>query len=109
MEKLPGITLDYQAKARPPREAGALLYEMALYALKAAAESGADTIILKVTGEKAVTVRVIDDGKSRQRKNVLAIPVALAEAMGLRVTITTGKSTIVSISHAARSTTSRRP
>jgi signal transduction histidine kinase len=102
VEQAPEIELDFKTKAKPSREEGSLLYEMTLYALRAAAEAGADLFRIEVTGDKNVIVRVIDDGNAKQRPKALAVPIALAEAMGLRVTIATRKSTIVSIAHAHR-------
>jgi signal transduction histidine kinase len=108
-EKFPGlIRVSYSATAVLAPESAAALYEAAASALDKALESGSTRIAISVAGKRNVSLRVRDNGASRARSRLLAVPALLARQAGLKFAIATGKSTIVSISNARRRSVSRR-
>lgn len=94
------VQVAYSATASLSREDASAVYSAAAAAIRAAGDAGAKKIRVVVSGSSGVKARVSDDGRRSGRKRPLAVPMKLAEAAGLAVTITTIKSTIVSISHA---------
>lgn len=106
-EEDPRVEVTYSATAKPPREVASVLYETAAAAIRAAANAGAERIQVGVTGGAGLRLRVADDGRAAGRTRALAVTTKLAEAAGLAVTISTIKSTIVSISYAVRSSVGR--
>ncbi len=101
-ERDPRVSVAYSATARMSRETASALYEAAAAAIRAAQEADGKNIRVSVTGSAGVKVRIADDGRASRRGTTLAVPFKLAEAAGLAVTVTTIKSTIVSIRHAIR-------
>jgi signal transduction histidine kinase len=101
------VEVIYSTTAALSRETASALYGAAAAAIGAATDAGASRIKVGVAG--AGKIRIIDDGRAAGRKRALAVPIKLAEASGLTVALTTGKSTIVSISHAVRRSAGRRP
>ena len=101
------VELTYETTVTLSREIASSLYEAATAAIRAAVDAKAKRIEVSVTGKAGVRIRITDDGRAAGRGKALAIPTLLAEAAGLNVAITTGKSTIVSVSHAVRRPTGR--
>lgn len=98
----PRVHVFYETAAGWPREAGSSVFAMVAAAAEAALAASAREVIIRVTGSAKLTVRVEDDGRASGRKKALAVPMALAQAMGLVTAITTKQSTIVSIVYAHR-------
>ncbi len=101
------VELAYDTTVTLSREVASSLYEAAAAAIRAALDAKAKRIHVDVTGKAGVRIRITDDGRATGRAKALAVPTLLAEAAGLGVAVTTGKSTIVSVSHAVRRTTGR--
>jgi signal transduction histidine kinase len=101
------VELTYAATATLSRETASALYEAAAAAIRVSQEAGAKRIRVSVTGSTSVRIRITDDGRSIGRAKALSVPMRLAKAAGLGIAVTTGKSTIVSVSHAVRRTTGR--
>jgi signal transduction histidine kinase len=106
-ERDPRVQVSYSASATLPRETASAIYEVAAAAIRAAATSGAERIRVSLTGTAGIRARVTDDGRITGRSRSLAVPIKLAQAAGLTVTVTTIKSTIVLISHAVRRSAGR--
>jgi signal transduction histidine kinase len=104
-ENDPRVHVTYSATAMLSREAASALYEAAAAAIRTAADAGAKRVLVRVTGSAGMRVKIADDGRTAGRARALAVPLRLATASGLVVTVTTIKSTIVHISHAVRRTT----
>jgi signal transduction histidine kinase len=103
----PVVQLTYSATATLSRETAAALYDVASAAIRAAGKAGAERIRVSVTGTAGVRVRITDDGRSAGRIRALAVPKRLARAAGLAIELSTGKSTIVSVSYAVRRSAGR--
>ncbi len=106
-ERDPRVEIDYSATAVLSREAASTVYEAAAAAIRAAQDANAKQIHVEVKGTAGVRIRIIDNGRAAGRKQALAVPVRLAQAAGIAIEVTTGKSTIVSVSHALRRSTGR--
>ena len=103
----PRVDVTFSATAKPTREVASVLYEAAAAAIQAALNAGAERVQVSVTGSAGMRVRVSDNGRLAGRVRSLAIATKLAEAAGATVTISTIKSTIVSISYAVRRSAGR--
>ena len=103
----PRVEITFSATAKPTREVASVLYEAAAAAIRAALNAGAERVQVSVTGSAGMRVRVADNGRDAGRVRSLAIAIKLAEAAGATVTISTIKSTIVSISYAVRRSAGR--
>jgi signal transduction histidine kinase len=101
------VELAYTATATVSREVASTLYEAAAAAIRAAQDAKATRIRVNVTGTSGIRIRIVDDGRLAGRAQSLAVPMRLAQAAGLGIALTTGKSTIVSVSYAVRRTTGR--
>lgn len=106
-EREPRMELEYSATAQLPREVASTLYSTTLLVLDAAFRAGAEIARIRVTGNAGVKIRIQDNGRTQGRKRDLAVPALLAKAAGASVSVTTGKGTIVLISHANRRSTGR--
>ena len=89
----PRVEVTFSATAKPSREV--------------ALNAGAKRVRVRVTGSAGMRVRVADDGRVAGRLRALAITTKLAQAAGATVTISTIKSTIVSISYGVRRSAGR--
>jgi signal transduction histidine kinase len=98
----PRVEVAYSVTAALSREAASAIYDATAAAIRAAQEAGARKIRVTVAGSAGVRVRVADDGRAAGRARSLAVPIRLAEAAGVAVTVSTIKGTIVSINHALR-------
>lgn len=103
----PRVEIAYSATATLSREAASAVYEAAAAAIRAAGDAGAKQIHVGVSGTAGVRVRVADDGRVAGRVRALAVATKLARTAGVTVTISTIKSTIVSISYAVRRSAGR--
>ncbi len=103
----PRVEVTFSATAKPSREVASVLYEAAAAAIRAALNAGAKRVRVRVTGSAGMRVRVADDGRVAGRLRALAITTKLAQAAGATVTISTIKSTIVSISYGVRRSAGR--
>jgi signal transduction histidine kinase len=101
-EQQAGISVIYSATAKVPVEIAAALYEATSAAVSEAARHGAARIDVSVKGTSGVRIRISDDGRTSGRTRALSIARRLAREAGIIVEISTGKSTIVSISYAVR-------
>jgi len=103
----PAVELTYSATAVLSRETAAALYDLSAAAIRAAVNSEAERVRVNVTGTAGIRIRITDDGRSSGRTRALAVPVRLAQAAGLAIELSTGKSTIVSVSYAVRRSAGR--
>jgi signal transduction histidine kinase len=101
------VSVHYTATAALPEAAVTALYEAARAAVNAAVASGAARVAVSATGAAAVAIRIADNGRAAGRARALSIPARLARHAGLRMTVVTGKSTIVWIKYAVRSASGR--
>ncbi|MEO5922905.1 MAG: histidine kinase [Bryobacteraceae bacterium] len=106
-ERDPRIEITYTATTTLSREAASAVYEAAAAAIRAAQDAEAKQIRVHVTGTAGISIRITDNGRAAGRKRALAVPLRLAQAAGIAITVTTGKSTIVAVSHALRRSTGR--
>ncbi len=96
------VSVTCDATARPPREVVAALYEAAAAAVAAAFHAGASRVSVVASGKASLSIRVTDNGRRSGRARALSVAALLAHQDGLRLTVSTGKSTIVWIRYAAR-------
>jgi signal transduction histidine kinase len=106
-EQHEGIALVYSATTNVPVEIAAALHEAASAAVAEAARQGAERIDISVKGASGIRIRISDNGRTSGRTRALSIVQRIAREAGIVVEISTGKSTIVSISYAARRSASR--
>lgn len=104
-EQNSNIAVDYAASAKLPRPAAAAVYDAVAAAVEAAQRARAKRVHIEVSGEASLQVLVRDNG--RRGKRDLSVPRKLAEASGLRMTVTTRNDTIVSIAYGLRRTAGR--
>ncbi len=104
------IQLNYKVAAEVPLEDACALYEAAGAAVVAAAGPFAATrIAITARGARQVSIRIVDDGRTRGRVKALATARRIAEAHGISSTVVTRRSTIVLLRYAIRRTVSGRP
>jgi signal transduction histidine kinase len=96
------IVVSYAATAKIPAEIAAALHEAASAAVAEAVRHRAARIEISVKGTKGIQLRISDNGRTSGRSRTLSVTERLARQAGLAFVISTGKSTIVSISYAAR-------
>ncbi len=101
------VAVVYSATAQVPVEIAAALHEAASAAVAEAVRHQATRIDISVTDSRGIRVRISDDGRTPGRLRTLSIAQRLARQAGLALVISTGKSTIVSISYAVRRSTRR--
>jgi signal transduction histidine kinase len=101
------VAVMYSATAKVPVEIAAALHEAASAVVAEGARQGAARINISVKGTSGIRLRISDDGRPSGRVRSLSIAQRLAREAGLVVQISTGKSTIVSISYAVRRSTRR--
>ncbi len=103
-EKFPGrIQLAFSSPARPPVEVAAAIYAAAAAAVAdALARADATLIQVSVRGSKEMNVRVKDDGGVVRSHRTLALAALIARHAGLIFDVSTGKGTIVNITHVLR-------
>jgi signal transduction histidine kinase len=108
------IQLNYQVVAELPVDAACALYEAAGAAVAAAMGPFAATrIAITARGARLgprkvsrISIRIVDNGRSRGRAKALRAACRIAEAQGLSMTLATKQDTIVLIRYALRPPTS---
>jgi signal transduction histidine kinase len=97
------IKLTYTSSVQLPPDAGVVLYEAASAAMAGAVENPRTTRIdVSVSGSKSVKVVVKSNGQPARVSGALAMAMLMARHSGLTVETSTGKGTIVCITHALR-------
>lgn len=106
-EENPALEIAYTATAKLPRAIASAIYDATAAAIDAAAQSQAERIQVTVTGDNALRVTIKDNGRKTARTRALSLPTKLAQASGLRMSLTTKNATIVSIAYGLRRSAGR--
>ena len=98
------VVVDYEAPVGASRESAVAIYDALAAVVKAAVSVGqASEVEIVVRHKGSFSAKVEDNGRGTGRAQALVVAQMLAEQAGLKLDITTGKSTIVSIrAHALR-------
>jgi len=96
------VELTYKADSKPPEGIEVAIYEAARAAIEEAVRDRASRLSVSIMDRPGFKVVIADNGRRANRTKALSATISLAKIAGLRFTVATKESTIVSIRYAIR-------